>query len=88
MRKFTSKVSYEAYKYACFKLPLYKFPLDSIVIIFLPLWLLAVLNLGIFFQSYVLADRLMNIAALMIAFIALIPTIRERLPPSPSITLV
>ena len=56
--------------------------------IFLPLWLLAVLNLGVFFQDDNLADRIASIASLALAFIAFIPTIREQIPPSPSIVFV
>ena len=42
----------------------------------------------IFFQDNTLGDRLANIAAVMIAFSALIPTIRSQVPPAPQITLV
>ena len=45
-------------------------------------------NLGIFFQDTGLADRIGSLAALMIAFIALIPVVRDQLPANPSITLV
>ncbi len=64
------------FQYAHFKIPLYKFPAVSIATIFLPLWLLGVINLGIFFQSNDLGGRIASLAALMIAFVALIPTIR------------
>lgn len=54
----------------------------------MPLWLLGIINLGIFFQNSGLSDRIGSIAALMIAYVALIPVIRSALPPNPSITLV
>ena len=87
-RKFNSSEKSEHFKYACFKIPMYRFPFDSIVIVFLPLWLLAALNLGIFFQNFVLAERLMSIATLLVAFVALIPTIRAQIPPNPNVTLI
>ena len=62
---------------AHFIIPLYKFPVVSIFTIFLPLWLLGIINLGIFFQETGLADRIGSIAGLMIAFVALIPVIRD-----------
>jgi hypothetical protein len=54
----------------------------------LPLWLLAIINLGIFFQDENLADRIASIAGLMIAFVALIPTIRDQIPPNPKIVFI
>lgn len=49
----------------------------------MPLWLLAVLNLGVFFFGSNLANRIVAIALLMIAFVGLIPIIRKRIPASP-----
>jgi hypothetical protein len=63
-------------------------PFTSLATIFLPLWLLAVLNLGIFFQPEGLSDRIAAIASLALAFIAFIPTIRGQIPPSPNIVFV
>jgi len=60
----------------------------ALATIFLPLWLLGIINLGIFFQDENLADRIASIAALMIAFVALIPTIREQIPPNPKIVFI
>jgi hypothetical protein len=54
---------------------MYKFPFDSLVTIFVPLWLLGIINLGIFFQNEQLSDRIGSIIALTIAYIAYIPTI-------------
>lgn len=56
--------------------------------IFIPLLCLAIINLGIFFQDNNLADRIASVATLMIAFVALIPTIREQIPPSPHIVFI
>lgn len=76
------------YQHAHFTIPLYKFPFVTLFTIFIPLWLLGIINLGIFFQDTGLGDRIGSLAALMIAFVALIPVIREALPPNPNITLV
>jgi hypothetical protein len=76
------------FQYAHFNVPLYKFPIVALATIFLPLWLLAIINLGIFFQDNTLADRIASIAALMIAFVALIPTIRDQIPPNPRIVFI
>lgn len=67
---------------------MYKFPFVPLITIFFPLWLIAVINLGIFFQDSFLADRINSIAGLMIAFVALIPTIRDQLPPTPQLTFI
>lgn len=76
------------FQHAHFTIPLYKFPFVTLFTIFIPLWLLGIINLGIFFQDTGLGDRIGSLAALMIAFVALIPVIREALPPNPNITLV
>jgi hypothetical protein len=68
--------------------PLYKFPLVSLATIFLPLWLLAIINLGIFFQDNNLGDRIGSIAGIIVAFVALIPTIRDEIPPSPKMVFI
>jgi hypothetical protein len=44
--------------------------------------------MGIFFQDDNLADRIASIAALMIAFVALIPTIRAQIPPNPKLVFI
>ena len=47
-----------------------------------------VLNFGILFQDNSLSDRIAAIATLVLAFAALIPTIRSQIPPNPRITLI
>lgn len=76
------------FQYSCFKIPIYKHPLASLVMIFLPLWALAIINLGIFFQDSSLPERIAAIGGVMIAFIALIPTIRSQIPPNPKVMFV
>jgi len=56
--------------------------------IFLPLWSLAIINLGIYFQDGELSGRIASIAGVMIAFIALIPLIRGAIPPNPKVVFV
>ena len=67
---------------------LFKQPYVALLTIFIPLLLLGVINLGIFYQSNSLDSRIASIATLMIAFMALLPTIRGQLPLSPNITFV
>lgn len=80
------KVKY--FQYAHFQFPLYKYPSVALATIFIPLWLLGLINLFVFFQTSTLDNRLATIATLMIAFVALIPTIRGSLPMTPTITFV
>lgn len=77
-----------SFKYAHFEIPLYRRPIISLLTIFLPLWLLGLISLGIFFQSNELADRIASIATVMIAHIAFMPVIRGQLPPSPRIAFI
>ncbi len=76
------------FQYGHFLIPIYKYPFVSAAIIFLPLWLLAIINLSIFFQDTTLGDRIGSISAIMIAYIALIPTVRSNIPPSPRIVFI
>lgn len=76
------------FQFAHFKIPLYKYPSVALITIFAPLWILGWLNLAIFFQDNGLGNRIAEIATLMIAFVALIPTIRDQIPPNPSITFI
>lgn len=55
--------------------------------VFVPLWLLGIVNLGIFFQDGNLSDRLASIITLVVAFITYIPTIEETIPPTSNIVL-
>ena len=73
---------------AHFHMPVYRFPTVTLGTIFFPLWLMGIINLGIFFQSPDLADRIASIATMMIAFVALIPIIREQVPPNPKLTII
>jgi hypothetical protein len=63
-------------------MPLYKHPLSTVTTVFIPLWILGIINLAIFYQSPDLSGRIAAIATIALAFIALIPTIREQIPPA------
>lgn len=62
---------------------MYKMPIFSLSTIFIPLWLLGIVNLGIFFETEDLGNRIQGLSGLMVAFVALIPTIRSQIPPHP-----
>jgi hypothetical protein len=73
---------------AHFIIPFYKKPGLSIVTIFAPLWLLAILNLAIYFQGAELGTRTASIGTLIIAYVALVPVIRGQIPPYSGVLLV
>lgn len=75
-------------QYTHFVIPLYKYPGNSLMTIFIPLFLLSLLSLAIFFQPNDLSDRLGSIATMVLGYIALIPSIKEQLPPSSRITVI
>jgi hypothetical protein len=56
--------------------------------IFIPIFLLSFLSLAIFFQANDLSSRLASIATMVLGYIALIPSIKEQLPPSSRITVI
>ena len=77
------------YQYSHFRIPLYKYPVSSILEIFIPLWILAAINLGIYFQDCnVLADKIAGIATVTLALIAFIPTINEKIPQTSIVKLI
>jgi len=49
---------------------------------------LSIINLGVFYQKPNLKDRIVSISLLLISFVALIPTIREQIPPTPVYTIL
>lgn len=64
------------YQYAHIHIPLYRKPAVVLGTIFIPVWLLGIINLSIFYQEPGLGERITNIAALMTVFIAIIPDLR------------
>jgi hypothetical protein len=67
---------------------MYRFPLTDLITIFVPLLLLSLINLTIFFQDNTLSGRVSSIATLMVAYSAFLPTVRTRIPPSPNFTFI
>ena len=68
---------------------MYKYPVSSLLEIFIPLWILAAINLGIYFQDCnVLADKIAGIATVTLALIAFIPTINEKIPQTSIVKLI
>lgn len=65
---------------------MYKYPFTTVLTIFLPIMMLAVLNLAVFFQENSLSGRISSLATIMVAYTAFLPTVRDRIPPSPTIT--
>ena len=57
--------------------------------IFIPLWILAAINLGIYYQeSNVVADKIASIATVTLAFVAFLPTINEKIPQTAIVKLI
>lgn len=65
----------KSFQYSHFRIPLYKHPGANLFEIFVPLWILAFINLTIFFQNNYLPEKIAIIATITLAFIAFIPTI-------------
>jgi len=84
--KQTTKAKY--FQFTHFVIPMYKYPGNSLATIFIPIFLLALLSLGIFYQDNNLANRLGSIATMVLGYIALIPSIKEQLPPSAKVTFI
>lgn len=76
------------FQYAHFRIPLYKVPGSSLFSIFVPLWVIAFINLVIFFQDNRLADRMAVIATVSLAFIAFLPTINDKIPQKKTVSFV
>ena len=77
-----------SYHYALYTVSQYRFPGIDVVSLFVPLWVFALANLTIFFQGPSLSDRISSIATLMVAYMAFIPFIRERIPLTSRLTFL
>ena len=76
MQGFSDKdIKIKPYQYTHFRIPLYKHPGTNLFEIFIPLWILAFINLIVFFQGNLLSEKLAIIATITLAFIAFVPTI-------------
>ena len=76
------------FQYAHFKIPVFQYPMNSVLVVFIPLWLLGLIGLFTFFQEQSFGGRLATIAVLVLAYVPLISTINEKFPPSPKIKLI
>jgi hypothetical protein len=74
VKKPPKKVKY--YQYTHLVVPLYKYPGNSLATIFLPVLLLALLSLAIFFQDSDLSGRIGAIATMILGYTSLIPSIK------------
>ena len=69
LKKQHGKERPDAFNSAHFAIELYKKPAVAIVTIFLPLLLMAIINLGIFYQRPNLHKRILSISALMVSIV-------------------
>ena len=76
------------YQYAHIRVPLYKHPGVTLLEIFIPLWILGLINIFVFFQQNVMADKMATIATVALAYVAFIPTINATVPNTPEIKLI
>ena len=83
-----NKKGIRPYQYTHFRIPIYKHPGLSILTVFIPIWILGMIGLCVFFQEQGFGARLESIAVLVLAFVAFLPTINSSIPPSPDIKLV
>ena len=83
-----SQKYFSPFKYALFKIPLFRHSIVDLMTIFIPIWLLSFMSVYIFFETAEIMNRIMNVSALMIAYAAIQPIVRENLPDATTITLV
>jgi hypothetical protein len=83
-----TQLDFKAFKYAIFKIPLFRYPVVDMMTIFVPLWLLSFISIYVFYQTTEIMNRIVNVAALMIAYAAIQPIVRENLPDATTLTLV
>jgi hypothetical protein len=76
------------YKHQHFVVTLYKYPGNTLCTIFIPILILAALSLAVFFQGNNLSDRISLIATMVLGFIQLIPSVKNELPSSSSMTIL
>lgn len=77
-------------------MPIYKYWVLNVIQIFIPIIVLAALSLFIFSQengmkedmTSTLNARIINVASILIAYAALIPMIRTRVPPATKVSFI
>lgn len=75
-----TQLNFKPFKYAVFKIPLFRYPVVDMMTIFIPLWLLSFVSVYIYFQTAEIMNRIVNVAGIMIAYAAIQPIVRENLP--------
>ena len=68
------------FEYAHFVIPVYKMPGNAWSTIFIPVFMLAVLSIALYFPNSSLETEVGAVATMVLAFIALIPSIKAQLP--------
>ena len=69
------------YQFAHFRVPLYKYPFASMMETCLLLWMLALINIAIYFISFTaLEARVGSVATVSLSIIAFMPTINAKIP--------
>jgi hypothetical protein len=80
--------NFRCFQFAHFRVPIYKFPGISILTIFIPIWIIGLIGLFVFFQEAAFGARLATVAVLALAFVAFVPTINASVPRTPEVKLV
>ena len=80
--------SFKPFKYASFKMPIYRTAFNDLMTIYIPVLLLSIMSVYIFFETAEIGNRIMNVSAITFTFAAIQPVIRKNLPNATSITLV
>jgi hypothetical protein len=89
--------TFQKWQYVIIEVPIFKYIVIDMLLVFIPLFLLSAISLLIYDQTNgissnsgftTLAYRLVNVSSMMIAYVSLVPVIQENLPPMPGITLV
>ena len=66
-------------------IPVYKYPATTIINVFIPFYMVAILSLGVFFELNDMSNRSASLATFQLAYIAFFPVIRQTLPDTPKI---
>jgi hypothetical protein len=83
------EIKIKNFQYIHFRIPLYKYPLSSLISLCVPMWVLAFINLSIYYATCnVVADKIATIATVTLAFVAFLPTVNEKIPQTSVIKLI
>ena len=79
----SGEITPDAYEHGQILIPLYKYPATTIINLFVPFYMVAILSLGVFFEANDMSNRSASLATFQLAYIAFFPTIRQTLPETP-----